>query len=109
MNEWIVFNGDDMPDRMLNVQYTVSNAVRYHDIGHTLHNAKQQLAMNIAQKIVEGEPFFHVREIKSEGMTEISACCVVVTAEEWRKAMQDQFKRGRDCGMGMMPPTIKGD
>ena len=109
MNNWMVFDGNDMPSRMLNVRQVINNDARHRDIGAVISYSKHGLAMQIAKKILEGEDFFSIKEIKTEGFIEISGSCVVLTAEEYRNVMQDQFLKGRDCGMGMMRPhDVKG-
>lgn len=103
---WTIFNSDDMPRRMLGVDYRINTHATHVGIDYLISRAKQQLAMRIAQKIMEADDIFLIKEIKGEEVIDISGSVVVLTAVEWRSAMQDQFKRGMECGAGMMPRNV---
>ena len=106
MEDWMVFNSDDMPDRYLSVRKVICNNIRYVDFSEILYRSKRDMALLIAEKILEGETFFSIREVAKENVTEINGSCVVLMLEEYEKNMRDQFKRGLDCGNGMMPARI---
>jgi len=105
VRDWIVYDGNDMPDRVLIVKYTINKDARYPDLGAIVSRSKENLARGIAQKIVEGKTFFNVEESTHGPFIEISGSCVVLTLEEYKRKMEDQFKRGMDCAAGMAPDT----
>ena len=104
MSDWIVYNGNDMPDRVLNIRYTIAKNLRYRDIGEVISRTKEQLARSIAQKIIE-KPFFHVEDSPHSPFIEVSGSCVVLSLEEYEQRMKDQFKKGMDSGVGVLPPA----
>ena len=104
MSDWIVYDGNDMPDRVLSVRYAITKNGRYRDLGEVISLTKEQLARSIAQKIIE-KPFFSVKDSPHNPFIEVSGSCVVLSLEEYEEKMKDQFKKGMDSGMRMLPPA----
>lgn len=108
MNRWIVFDGNNMPKRTINMRHVISDSARYPNPGEAMSIAKRRLTMSIAEKIAENGDLFHIEEDPATRTVSVLGSCVVLTADEYAREMQDQFLRGRDCGMGMYDTKLGG-
>jgi hypothetical protein len=103
MNE--IFDINKLPDRRLSVRKMMSLDSRI-DIGEAIHMAKQQMARQLAQKILEGDEFFWSRgdKVAQYNTLEYGADCIVLTLEEYSQLKRSSFKEGIEHANGFMRP-----
>ena len=76
------------------------------DCGRLLSEQRQRLAHQLAHKILDEEKFFL---LKSDGRTAtLKAGAVVMTEEELRQLMQDQFSKGVEHMRRFAPVSYGG-
>jgi hypothetical protein len=98
-NDWTVFSSTEMPKRLFRVNTTLAATDR--NIGRSLEMARRNMAMQIAEKIVSDREFFYMDSQRTDSFVRLSANAVVLTDDEWRTAMEEQFKRGMEAGRSL--------
>lgn len=93
MNE--IFDIHKLPGRMLSVRKMVALDQRF-EIDDAVRIVKRDMAMQLATKILEDEPFFCERRdcIKQFSTLEYGADCVVLTTEEYAALKRESFNDG---------------
>ncbi len=106
VNDWTVFSSNEMPKRLFRVNTTLAATDR--NIGRSLEMARRNMAMQIAEKIVSDREFFDMDSQRGDSFVRLRANAVVLTDEEWRVAMEEQFKRGMEAGRELCswPATV---
>ena len=102
MNE--IFSADELPDRRLAIQSVISTQ-HHMKIGQAIMLSQENMARQIARKIMDGEPFFKTatRKMGDTKMLEIRADCIVLTTEELRDLKMKSFSQGVSHAQGFMP------
>lgn len=103
MNE--IFDINKLPDRRLSVRQVMALDSRI-DIGEAIRIAKQQMARQLAQKIIDSDQFFWSRgdKIAQFSTVEYGADCIVLTQEEYAQLKRNSFKEGIEHASGFMRP-----
>ena len=101
MNE--VFDINQLPGLRLSVRKMV--ALHQHmNIGDAVRMVQRDMAMQLATKILEGEPFFWSRgdKVAQFSTLEYGADCIVLTTEEYAALKREAFKDGVKHAQGFM-------
>lgn len=103
MNE--IFDINKLPNRRLQVRTMMSLDSRM-DISEAVNMAKQKMARQLAQKIVEDDTFFWSRgdKVAQYNTLEYGADCIVMTLEEYAELKRNSFKEGIEHASGFMRP-----
>ena len=98
-----VFDIDELPERRLQIRKMIS--LNSHlNIGATISFVKQDMAQQLATKIIEGEPFFWSQgdNIANVSILEYGADCIVMTREEFLALKRKSFTEGVEYSRGFM-------
>jgi len=101
MNE--VFDINQLPGLRLSVRKMV--ALHQHmNIGDAVRMVQRDMAMQLATKILEGEPFFWSRgdKVAQFSTLEYGADCIVLTTEEYAALKREAFNDGVKHAQGFM-------
>ena len=101
MNE--IFNTNQLPGRRLSVRKMI--ALHPHmQISEAVRIAQRDMAMQLATKILEGDPFFWERgdKVAQFSTLEYGADCIVMTADEYATLKRESFKDGVKHAQGFM-------
>ena len=101
MNE--VFDTNQLPGRRLSVRKMIS-LHPHMEIGEAVMRIQQDMARQLAAKILEGEPFFWSRgdKVAQFSTLEYGADCIVLTTEEYALLKREAFKDGVKHAQGFM-------
>lgn len=101
MNE--VFDINKLPERRLGIRKMVA-LYRHMLVDDAVRVVKRDIAMQLATKIMECEPFFSERRdtVGENTMVEYWADCIVMTTEEYAALKREAFKDGVKHAQGFM-------
>lgn len=98
-----VYSLHDIPKSRLHVSYQVAESQL--PFGEVLVRTKETLARQLSHTILEKDGAFSVTQ-PAKGYFQVDADVVVLTSNEFRQLMQEQFKKGVDHAQGFMPPSM---
>lgn len=102
MNE--VFDINQLPGLRLSIRKMIS-LHPYMEIGEAVMRVQQDMARQLAVKILEREPFFWSRadKVAQFSTLEYGADCIVMTTDEYAALKRETFKDGVKHAQGFMP------
>jgi len=97
-----IYDSSDLPKfRISNTCQFVLDLYEHNSVGRLIIHSKENLASQIAHKIVDETKFFDVKE--EFGYMTVKANCIVMTEQEFQNKMQEQFKKGLNHANGFRP------
>lgn len=99
-----IFDINQLPGRRLSVHKMVA-LPPHPQISEAVRLVQRDMAMQLATKILEGEPFFWERHTKVPQFSaiEYGADCIVLTTDEYAALKREAFKDGAKHAQGFMP------
>lgn len=96
----------DLINRRLQIHKVIAMD-RPGEADYEMHKVKRDMAMALADKIMEKDDFFNLRyeDLAAYGtrMMIVNADCIVITQQEFYNLMRDQFAKGVHHATGFMP------
>ena len=104
-----VFDVAKLPERRLSVRRMVALHPSM-NFGDAVEIANRDMAMQLATRIMDGEPLFQKRGDYIAGTTalEYGADCIVLTTEEYTEMRREAFEAGLRHAQGFMPKNFGG-
>ncbi len=98
-----IFDANQLPGRRLSVRKMIA-LHQCMSIDEAICAVKRDMAMQLATKILEGEPFFWSRgdKVAQFSTLEYGADCIVLTTEEYAALKREAFKDGVKHAQGFM-------